>query len=163
MSINVTDFEDARHFFDCVRDASVEAERTRLTIMRMESSEGVRAQGYQPSVRGHCPDRTDATDARIDYEARMRERIAYDYELIDLAVSVLYGRDAGRGGVESLMGSAVADCMSFRYVDARPWSEVATLAGYSPSECRRKCMEGMDAVDALGLERCVAGCGTAEG
>lgn len=59
--------------------------------------------------------------ARIDYEARMAERIEEDYKLIDLACRVLYGEESGKGGVDALMGSAVADCISFRYVDARPY------------------------------------------
>ena len=159
------DYSNARDFFETVREASREAERTRLTLLQMEAREGVRAQGYEAQGRsGHMSDRTAATDSRLDYEGRMRERIEADYALIDLACRVLYGEESGKGGVDALMGSAVADCISFRYVDARPWSEVAALMGYSRwsrRSLRDLCQQGFDAVDALGWERVVDGVGDA--
>ena len=157
------DYSDARGFFEAVREASREAERTRLTLMRMEAREGVRAQGYEAQGRsGHASDRTAATDARIDHETRMAERIDEDYALIDLACKVLYGEESGKGGVDRLMGSAVADCISFRYVDARPWPEVAALTGYSERQCQRLCAVGMDACDFFGWTNLVDGVGNAE-
>lgn len=155
-------YTDAREFFRAVRDASREAERTRLTLMRMEAAEGVRAQGYEATGRsGHRADATARTDARIDYEARMSDRVREDYELLDLACRVLYGEGTGKGGLDALMGSAVADCLSFRYVDARPWAEVAQLTGYSERQCARLCELGMDAADFFGMENCVGGEGSA--
>ena len=160
-----SDYPSAREFFEAVRDASREAERTRLTLMRREAREGVRAQGYEAQGRsGHTSDRTAATDARIDHEERMRERIEADYALIDLACRVLYGEESGKGGVDRLMGSAVADCISFRYVDSRPWPEVAALMGYSRwsvNSLRDLCQQGFDAVDALGWEHVIDGVGDA--
>lgn len=157
------DYTSARDFFHAVRDASREAERTRLTLMRMEASEGVGAQSYQPRVSvGGERDHMARTDSRIDYEARMDERIREDYELLDLACSVLYGSESGRGGLEALMGSAVSDCLSFRYIDARPWSEVSALTGYSKSQCRRLCAQGMEACDFFGWSNVVGGIGEAE-
>lgn len=156
------DYRDAEDFFRAVRDASREAERTRLTLMQMEAREGARAQGYEPRVMvGGERDRMAQTDARMDYEERMRERIEQDYALLDLACSVLYGKESGKGGVDALMGSAVADCMSFRYVDARPWPEVAALTGYSERQCYRLVKTGFDAVDFLGWENCMRGVGSA--
>lgn len=163
--LDLTSYTCAEDFFEAVRDASREAERTRLTLMQMEAREGVRAQGYEAQGRsGHTSDRAAAIDARLDYEGRMRERIEEDYALIDLACRVLYGEESGKGGVDALMGSAVADCMSFRYVDARPWPEVAALLGYSKwsvNSLRDMCQQGFDAVDALGWERVVDGVGDA--
>ncbi len=159
------DYPSARDFFEAVRDASREAERTRLTLLQMESREGVRAQGYEPRVSvGGNSDKMATTDARMDYEARMSERIEADYALIDMACELLYGRESGKGGVDALMGSAVADCISFRYVDARPWPEVAALLGYSRwsvNSLRDMCQRGFDAIDALGWERVVEGVGDA--
>lgn len=159
------DYSDARDFFESVRDASREAERTRLTLLRMEAREGVRAQGYEPRVSvGGEHDRMAHTDSRIDYEARMAERIEEDYALLDLACRVLYGEESGKGGVDRLMGSAVADCISFRYVDARPWGEVAALLGYSRwsrRSLRDLCQQGFDAVDSLGWDRVIEGVGDA--
>ena len=160
-----TDFSSAEDFFEAVREASREAERTRLTLLRMEAREDVRAQGYEPRVRGGGnSDKMAPTDARMDYEARMAERIEADYRLLDMACAVLYGRESGKGGVDALMGSTVADCISFRYVDARPWSEVAALMGYSRwsrRSLRDLCDRGFDAIDALGWEHVIDGFGDA--
>lgn len=159
------DYRDARDFFEAVREASREAERTRLTLLRMEAREGARAQTYAERVSvGGERDRMAQTDARMDYEGRMRERIEADYALLDLACRVLYGEESGKGGVDRLMGSAVADCISFRYVDARPWSEVAALLGYSRwsvNSLRDLCQSGFDAIDSLGWERAIEGIGDA--
>lgn len=161
----MAEYSDAREFFEAVREASREAERTRLTLMQMEAREGVRAQGYEAQgSSGHMSDRTASTDARMDYEERMRERLEEDYALIDLACRVLYGEESDKGGVEALMGSAVADAISFRYVDARPWKEVAALMGYSHASwhaLRDMCQRGFDAIDALGWERAIEGVGDA--
>lgn len=156
-----TDYASAEDFFEAVRQASREAERTRLTLLQMEAREGVRAQGYEPRVMvGGERDKMAATDARIDYEARMAERIEQDYRLLDMACAVLYGRESGKGGVDALMGSAVADCISFRYVDARPWSEVAALMGYSRwsrRSLRDLCQQGFDAIDFFGWDNVLEG------
>ena len=158
------DYANAEDFFEAVREASREAERTRLTLLQMEAREGVRAQGYEPRVSvGGNSDKMAPTDARIDYEARMAERIEQDYQLLDMACAALYGCESGKGGVDALMGSAVADCISFRYVDARTWSEVSALTGYSKSQCRRFCRQGMDAVDFFGWANVLGGKGVAEG
>ena len=159
------DYRDARDFFETVREASREAERTRLTLLQMEAREGVRAQTYAERVSvGGERDRMAQTDARMDYEARMAERIEQDYRLLDMACQVLYGRESGKGGVDALMGSAVADCISFRYVDARPWREVAALMGYSRwsrRSLRDMCQKGFDRIDSLGWERAIEGVGDA--
>ena len=160
------DYSNARDFFESVREASREAERTRLTLLRMEAREGARAQTYAERVSvGGERDRMAQTDARMDYEERMRERVEEDYQLLDMACQVLYGRESGKGGVDALMGSAVADCISFRYVDARPWSEVASLLGYSRwsrRSLRDLCQQGFDAIDFFGWENVLGGTGSAE-
>ena len=159
------DYAHAQDFFEAVREASREAERTRLTLLRMEAREGVRAQSYQPRISiGGERDKMAATDSRIDYEARMAERIEADYRLLDMACAALYGRESGKGGVDALMGSAVADCISFRYVDARPWSEVAALMGYSRwsrRSLRDLCQQGFDAIDFFGWDNVLGGTGSA--
>ena len=160
-----SDYASAEDFFEAVRQASREAERTRLTLLQMEAREGVRAQSYEPRVMvGGERDHMAHTDSRIDYEARMSERIEEDYALLDMACAVLYGRESGKGGVDALMGSAVADCISFRYVDARPWKEVAALMGYSRwsrRSLRDMCQRGFDRIDSLGWERAIEGVGDA--
>lgn len=159
------DYRDARDFFEAVREASREAERTRLTLLQMEAREGARAQTYAERVSvGGEHDRMAATDSRIDYEERMRERIEEDYALLDLACRALYGEESGKGGVDALMGSAVADCISLRYVDARPWEEVAALLGYSRwsrRSLRDLCQQGFDAIDFFGWDNVLGGVGDA--
>ena len=161
-----TDYASAEDFFEAVRRASGEAERTKLALMQMEAREGVRAQSYEPRVTvGGERDRMAATDERMDREDRMAERIEADYALIDMACAVLYGLESDKGGLEALMGSAVADCISFRYVDARPWREVAALMGYSRwsrRSLRDLCQQGFDAIDSVGWDNVLDGCGTAE-
>lgn len=159
------DYSNARDFFESVREASREAERTRLTLMQMEVREGARAQTYAERVSvGGERDRMAQTDDRMDYEARMRERIEEDYALLDLACKVLYGEGTGKGGLDALMGSAVADSISFRYVDARPWEEVAALLGYSKwsrRSLRDLCQQGFDAIDFFGWDNVLGGVGDA--
>ena len=159
------DYASAEDFFEAVREASREAERTRLTLLRMEAREGVRAQSYEPRVTvGGERDRMAATDERMDREDRMAERIEADYALIDMACAVLYGLESDKGGLEALMGSAVADCISFRYVDARPWGEVAALMGYSRwsrRSLRDLCQQGFDAIDFFGWDNVLGGVGDA--
>ena len=159
------DYASAEDFFEAVRNASGEAERTKLALMQLEAREGVRAQSYEPRVTvGGERDRMAATDERMDREDRMAERIEADYALIDMACAVLYGRESGKGGLDALMGSAVADCISFRYVDARPWKEVAALMGYSRwsrRSLRDMCQRGFDRIDSLGWGRAIEGVGDA--
>ena len=162
---DLSTYADARSFFETVRGVSADLERTREALLRMEAREGARAQGYEARGRsGSVSDRTAATDARMDYEKRARRRVEEGYALIDLACRVLYGEESGKGGVDALMGSAVADCISFRYVDARPWPEVAALMGYSrwsKRSLRDLCQQGFDAIDVLGWGNVIGGTGDA--
>lgn len=155
------DYRDARDFFETVYRASRDAERTRLTLLEMEAKEDVRAQTYAERVSvGGERDRMAQTDARMDYEARMGERIDYDYALLDLACKVIYGDNSGKGGIDGIKGSLFADCLSFRYVDARPWSEVADLLGYSKESIdslRSMCRICFDMIDQLGWGRVIDG------
>lgn len=164
-ALRYEDYRSSREFFEAVRDASREAERTRLALMRMEAMEGVRAQSYEATgSSGSGSDRTSATDVRMDAEERMQRRIDEDYALIDMACGVLYGRESGKGGVDKLAGSETADCICYRYVQARPWQEVAALMGYSRwsvRSLRGLCERGFDVIDAIGWERVVDGVGDA--
>ena len=153
MRTSASDYQCASDLFGAVRDASLEASRCRRAVERMECGEGVRGGGgFEARSRGSKadPNGMGRTDARIDYEARMERRLDEDFALIDLACALLYGRESGRGGVEKLMGSAVADCLYFRYVAAESWAEVAAHVGYSKSQCRRFTEQGMDGIDFFG-------------
>lgn len=157
-------YTSAREFFEAVRDASREADRTRRQIERMESSEGVRAQGYEPRVSGTRSDvnGTSRVDARMDYEALWERRLDEDYALIDEACAVIYGPD-NRSGIESIVGSAVADAMWWRFCAAETWRVVSAATFFSTTWCKHLVEVGLDAVDALGFERAKSGAGMAEG
>lgn len=159
-------YASARELFCAARDAAREAERVRRSIERMEAAEGVRAQGYEPATSHSRGDANGMarTDARIDYEALTAKRVEEDYQLVDTACRAIYGAaEDGRGGVCALMGSAVADCMWWRFCAAASWAEVADACGYSKSQARRLVAQGLDAVDFFGWENVVDGAGSAEG
>lgn len=154
----------ARDLFEAARDAAEDAERTSRTIERMEGREGVRAQSYQPRTLGGGGDSMRATDARIDYESRVRRRREEDYALIDLACAVIYGSDqTGSGGVAAMLGPAYADALWWRYCAAATWPEVAEGCGMSERWCQRSMRVSFDTIDSYGLARVVSGLGIAEG
>ena len=71
------------------------------------------------------------------------------------ARDIIYGgseRGHERGGVDALLGSAVADCMWWRFCAAADWDEVAANAGYSKSQARRLVDVGLDGCDFFGEE-----------
>ncbi len=144
------------------RRCSAECERARLALERMESREGPRAQGYQPRVTGAASSGMGATDARIDYEERMRARLRRDYHVVDLACSVIYG-DEDSGGVGALLGDRYADCLWWRFCACETWHVVAERCGMSESWCRAAVPVALETVDSYGLVRVAAGVGIAEG
>lgn len=158
-------YADAREFFAAVRDASREAARIQSTAHRMQDSEGLRGSGgFEPRVRSTNPDPSGMSrvDARIDFEAANERRLEEDYALIDAACAVIYGRDGRGDGLERLMGSAVSDCMWWRFCAAESWAVVADACGYSKSQARRLCAQGLDACDFFGWANVVDGTGSAE-
>lgn len=159
-------YADAREFFAAVRDAAREAGRIQSTARRMQDSEGLRGSGgFEPRVRSTNSDPAGMSrvDARIDFEAANERRLEEDYALIDAACAVIYGRDGRGDGLERLMGSAVSDCMWWRYCAAESWAVVALSCGYSKSQCRRLCAQGLNACDFFGWANVESGRGCAEG
>lgn len=158
-----TDYTSAREFFAAVRDASIEADRTRRMLQRLEASEGLKGQSYAPRVASGNRDVMQRTDARMDYEERMRERIDEDYALMELGDQVIYGRESGKGGIDALLGSTYADAVWWRSCAAATWAETAENVGYSVSWCRCAYEASMDVVDAHGFDRMADGQGLGEG
>lgn len=162
----MTTYKDAREFFEAAREASIDADRISRRLAEMEASEGVRAQGYDAQGRGSNRDVNGMrrTEARIDFERRVEARREADYDLIDRATSVIYGDgQTGMGGIGALMGGAVADVMWWRYCAAESWAVVALSCGYSKSQCRRLCAQGLNACDFFGWANVESGRGCAEG
>lgn len=161
------DYGSAREFFAAVRDAATERDRILADVRRMESREGVRAQGYEPRVSGGATsDPMAPTDARIDYESARGRMLAEDEALVKMAESVIWGGDGGdaTGGVAALVGYPAASAAELWSVHALPWAEVARRMGYSGESTRipkdlfdRSC----DCVDFFGLDNLVEGRGEA--
>lgn len=159
-------YADARAFFEAVRDASREAARIQGRASAMSLGEGLRgAGGFEPRVRSSPADVTGMArvDARIDFEAANERRLSEDYAMLDAACRLLYGSDGRDGGLEHIMGSAVADCMWWRYCAAESWAVVSLSCGYSKSQARRLCAQGLDACDFFGWANVEGGRGSAEG
>lgn len=160
----LSDYGDARELFRATRDAAIDAERIRGILDRMEASDGVRGASLSGRVSsGGASDPMARTDARIDYEERVRERQDADYALLDIACEVIYGRDPRGGGIAALMGAPVADAMWWRYCAAAKWRVVEARVGMTERWCRDACERAMDQVDAYGPERVASGLGIAEG
>lgn len=160
------EYADARDFFDAVRRAAVDAERIGRRLERMAAREGVRAQGYEAQGRGTRSDvnGTDATVGRMDWEGRIAARREQDYALIDSACAVIYGNDqTGMGGIASLLGSAAADAVWWRFCGAAQWREVAQRVEMSERWCRDQVAAAMDVCDAYGMEAMRCGLGVACG
>ena len=156
-------YRSARDFFEAVRCAAIEVGRTERQIERMKSAEGVRAQGYGPAGKGSRSDvnGTAVTDARMDYEARMRRRLEEDRALIAEGCALVYGPD-NRGGVAKLLGSAAADAMWWRYCAGESWTKAAEMVGASVKTLQRWCEVAVDTVDGIGFDAVRSGTGTAE-
>nr|DAZ19098.1 MAG TPA: Protein of unknown function (DUF1492) [Caudoviricetes sp.] len=160
----IPSFSCARDLFEATRDAARDADRISRSIDRMRARESVRAQGYRPRVSGGSrSDAMSATDARVDYEERVRRRRDADYALIGYATGVVYGAGPCAGGVASLLSPAHADVLWWRFCNAATWEETADACGMSEKWCRESVTLSLDQVDAYGPDRVRAGLGLAEG
>lgn len=157
-------FTSARELFEAAREASRDAERIRRQLLAMESrATSLGGGGFEPRVHGTPnPQRmADAVGAMVDREAALERRQAEDYDLIDLACAVLYGREQdGMGGLWSLVGWR-ADALWWHYLAGRTWAEVGRMMGYTPEHACRQAMAALDTCDAWGLAATIAGTGGA--
>lgn len=158
------EYADAREFFSAVRRAAADADRISRELARMEAAEGVRAQSYSGGGRGTRADAngTAATIARMDYERRVSRRREEDYALVDSACDVIYGSgQTGMGGIDALLGSAVADMVWWRFCACASWSEVAAHCELSVRRCQELVDMAMDTCDAYGVSAMRRGLGAA--
>lgn len=147
----------AREYFETVRGAAVELDRTSRTLERMRARTMPKAQRYDAvgGGSGHS-DPMDRVVEVVDFEAVMRRRMEDDRELLADAARVLYGED-GRGGVAKGMGSAYADAVYHRALDARTWNAVAREMYMAQSTVIRLYDAAMDYVDSAGLDGATRG------
>lgn len=158
------EYADAREFFCAVRRAAADADRISRELARMEAAEGVRAQSYSGGGHGTRADAngTAATIARMDYERRVSKRREEDYALVDSACDVIYGSgQTGMGGIDALLGSAVADMVWWRFCACASWSEVAGHCELSVRRCQELVDMAMDTCDAYGVSAMRRGLGAA--
>lgn len=154
-------YQSSRDFFEAVRCAAQEMERTERQLQRMRLAEGVRAQRYEGrSARGGEASGMGATDARMDFEGRMRRRLDEDRSLVAKAVSLCYGD--GSGGVCALLGSMAADSVYWRFCRSMSWQATADAVGASVKTVQRWCGVALDTIDAHGSAGVAAGVGAAE-
>lgn len=155
-------YQSARDFFEAVRCAAQELERTERQLQRMMLAEGVKAQRYGIAGSGGGDVHgMAATDARMDFEGRMRRRMDEDREIVSNGMLVCYGGADG-GGICALLGSQSADSIFWRYCRGMSWTRAAEMVSASPKTIQRWCEAAMDTVDGMGVSNVIAGRGGAE-
>lgn len=144
----------ARDFFESVRNAALEAERTRQTIIRLEGRELPHGMSFEGSGRGGIkPDVMHSSDSTMDYEAMMERRIKQDWALIDRACVILYGKNQmGDGGICKDKSSLWADALWWRYCAAGTWDDVIVGIGYSERQCHRIIDDALSWIDETGYK-----------
>lgn len=152
-------YASALEFFEGVRAAATEADRTWRELSAMQAAEGVKAQSYSPAVAvGSNHDAMGLVDKRIDYEHKLHRQLEEDYALIAEACEVLFGEDCkGSGGIESLLGSDYASVLYWRYIGHMSTREVSRLVGCSAATCISMTNVALETCDSLGLDKVIAG------
>lgn len=158
-------FVSARDLFQQAREASRDAERIRRQLVEMrERSTSLGGGGFEPRVRtSPSHDSMGArVSAMVDREQALARRQAEDYELIDLACSVLYG-GANEDGLAQLVPETWwADVLWWRYLDDSTWEQVGRAVGYSSRRCFDVAQAALDIADEYGLVRTIEGRGFAD-
>ena len=155
-------YAGAREVFEAARGASADAERISRRLGEMRAAEGLRGAGPPgPHAARRDVNGMSRTEARVDYERRVANRRRSDLELVDRAAAVIYGGPRG-GGVEALLGPAVADAMWWRYCAAATWAEVGRECCVGERWARRACDAAIDTCDAYGMWGMVEGVGVAQ-
>ena len=154
-------YTSAKDFFDAVRDAAVERERTASLLSAQRARADLHAQRYDRPMAGGVSDPMAPVDELVEMERLYSERLAADEALLRKAAELLYGVD-GRGGVAALLGSETADLMFWRYCDAKKWASVAAAMKRSRAWCASREAMAFDLIDSLGSDRVIGGDGCAE-
>ena len=140
----------AKEYFEGVRAEVVKTDMAREMLERMKEREGAKAQSYQAggSHGGAC-DPMESVSRRIDFEGRLKQRIADAEESIDEACEILYGAD-GHGGLAKLKGTRYADAICMGYLQAQSWNEIAEVMQGSVRWCHTLCDVGFAYIDSVG-------------
>lgn len=141
---------NAREYFESIRDEVRGINSARETLERLMAREGANAQSYDASSGGGYADPMDAINGRIDFEGRLRARIADCGDLTGEAYAVLYGID-GKGGLAKFKGRRYAEAVDMGYCQAMPWADVADIMRCSRQWCQELCRAAFRCIDAVGF------------
>ena len=158
-------FASARDLFEAARDAAKDAETCKRQLNAIERKAlRVASPSFEARVSGGDHDRIGAdVAALVDREAELQAQIDADYDLIDAACMVLYGRDGMSDGLASIAPAWWADAIYHHFLALRPWAEVGELLGISKSYVSKQASAAFDLMDANGMAATVEGRGDAEG
>ena len=147
----------AREFFEGVRAAQrlIDGALARLSAMR--EREGARSQSYGAVGGGRaCGDGMRAVDARLDYEASVRE------EMDGFRAEVERGRRVCAGVRAANPGQRWADALELRFIECLSWQQVANALSCSIRQAQAWSSAGCDWVDSVGLSLAEQGLGPAQ-
>lgn len=148
--MTVEHYATARDLFEAARTAAQELERTTTQRDMLAGRRGYRSPGFSHSGTAHRHDVNATSDALLDYESLMRDRVEADMELLDCAAGVIYGR-RGSGGVASLLGGVYADVLCWRYLMACTWKVTAAACHIDERTAKRYAHLAMSVADECGL------------
>lgn len=127
--------EWARDYFTMARRAALELQRIDAEFSRLADARNLKAQGYADG-RASLSDAQAASDAYIDAERALDGLRAPHRAVLDDATTLLYGPRA-RAGVAKLLGAKYADVLCWRWLQLRPWREIARDFGRSVRWCQQ--------------------------
>lgn len=155
----------ARDLFEAAREAAGDAERCGAELLALDSAPAISSPSFEARVRGTTdPDRIGRRVAStMDRKEQLERRIDADYDLIDAATFILYGRDGISDGLASIAPGWWADAIYHHYLSLRTWEQTAEIMGYSTRYLQRSVRAAFDLMDANGMTATVAGIGCAEG
>lgn len=158
-------FNSSRELFESAREAARDAERCRLQLDELEQRAlSVGSPSFDAHVSGGDADRLGRdVAALVDREAKLHARIESDYDLIDAATFVLYGRDGISNGLASIAPPWWADALWHRYLALADWEDIGRMLMYDRRSVQRAVRCAFDLMDSVGLLATIEGHGTAEG
>lgn len=144
---------NAQEYFEQVRETVIDIERSKEMLERLLASEGIKPINYDAHTSGGVAgDGMNVVNQRIEFERRLKQRIADTSELLDEANAVLYGYD-DHSGLAKAKGNRYADVLCMAYCQAMPWDEIADIMRCSQQWCRELSRSAFKHVDALGFAR----------
>lgn len=102
---------------------------------------------------------SDPTASRAGYRAAARDRLRAER---DELAEVVAETTALVDGLALLLGAGYCSALKYRYLENRPWAEVAELLGCCEKTAHNRVSVALDTIDALGPARVRQAHGVAE-